>query len=734
MSVRDQVTIFFILVIQTLSFGQVPSIEWERSYGGSKNDRGYCIEQTSDGGYIIAGSTRSDDGDITNNLGNFDVWVVKIDLNGEIVWENTYGGPNPEEALSIKQTRDGGYILAGSYSIPDTNRYVYTFDCLVMKLDSTGKLEWQRVYGGAENDVARGIEIYPDGSYLVLAQSNSFDGDVTGHQGFGDIWLFKLDTDGMMVWNRCYGGPLNDNGFDINRVSDGFIIVGSTESIDGDIFSNDGNDAWVLKIDDAGSVVWETAVGKVYTDRSHFFAVYQTKDGGVIAGGGSSSNDSLGLPHQYKHFVVKLDAQGAIIWHNTYNMKAYGGSIYSILETVNGGILMVGKGVTENTYGANDYLVRMLNEDGELQWEMNFGGSRDDAGKKIIQTNDGGFVIAGTSESSDNDVSVNRGLTDIWVVKLSPVPFRIMGKAQVCLGDAIRYKTNLPYNTNWYINEQFQGYSDSLVYSFGAEGKQTLIACYTLMGTSYCDTLSVQVYEVPNISLPDSVYSCEPFSKFVCPFVSANELTYLWHDGAGDSCRTFNHTGQIWLTVSNPACSATDSSWLIENKNPSYQVVQLDTFCLEGSNYNRITLVPNGFSSISWNGGDGSQPIYWIYQNQMISVEVIDSNNCKKLTEFQPLDGCNTTFFIPNSFTPNGDGLNDVFSVSGSRIESVHLRIYNRWGQQVFESKEVERGWDGSLQGNPCPQDIYYYLVEYSGYWDNVLVVKSEKGIIHLLR
>lgn len=717
--------VFCLLTFECVS--QTPSIEWERSYGGSKNDYAYSIIQTLDGGYLIAGSTRSIDGDISFNNGNIDVWVLKISFCGNIEWERTFGGPGREEAFSVKQTADGGFILAGYYT-PDTSIQNLinqnSEDCLVLKIDSVGNLEWQKTYGGSLRDNAYDVVLTKNNSCIVLGNSYSNDGDVVGHHGRGDVWLFEIDNQGVILWSQCYGGSLYDYGRQIKPTSDGYVLGGYTRSNDGDITVNEGSNGWIFRINFSGEILWNRAVGNNDDDR--FNALYYSENGGVAVG-------SSYYPHQFQFYLVKFDEEGNIIWQFTEDSMEIG-HLYSVIETNRSGVLALGQGITKNTYGSFDYILRMFSSEGQLEWEMNLGGSKSDIAKHIIQTEDGGFIIAGMSESSDFDVSRNYGNRDIWIVKLSPEPLRIIGDKQACLEDTLQFKTNLNLQSNWYIDGQFQGYSDTLNLIFDTEGNHILRACYSVENKTYCDSLTIQVYNKPKVKFPDYVYSCEPFLSDVCPAIAGSVHTFMWHDGNRDSCRKFEAPGRVWLTVSNPACSATDSTWLVENKKPIYEVVQLDTFCLEGSNYNRVTIKPDTFPSINWNGGDGFQPVYWIYQNQMISVEVMDSNNCTKRSEFLPIDGCNTTFYIPNSFTPNGDGLNDVISVSGSRIASVYLRIYNRWGQQVFESKEVDKGWDGSLQGNQCPQDIYFYIVEYSGYLDNELFVKSEKGIIHLLR
>jgi len=173
---------------------QSPGIEWQRALGGSNLDTTYSIQQTSDGGYIVAGYTESNDGDVSGNHGYYDFWVVKLDGNGNIQWQKCLGGSTHDAPFSIQQTSDGGYIVAGcTYSNDgDVSGNHGKDDFWVVKLDSDGNIQWQKALGGSSNDWAHSVQQTSDGGYIVAGDTYSNDGDVSGYHRDGDFWVVKL--------------------------------------------------------------------------------------------------------------------------------------------------------------------------------------------------------------------------------------------------------------------------------------------------------------------------------------------------------------------------------------------------------------------------------------------------------------------------------------------------------------------------------------------------------------
>ena len=253
----------FLLLTYTTVFSQTPSIEWEKSFGGSDSDIPSKMFLTSDNGYVIAGSSRSNDGDLTQNQGTHDYWVVKISSTGQLEWQKSLGGSQGETAYSIIQTNEGGYIVSGftrSYTNDgDITVHYGGEDIWVVKLDSQGNIEWEKSYGGSSNEGGNDIIQTIDGGYIIAGSSSSDDGDVSNNKGGVDYWVVKITNTGMIEWEKNYGGSGNDSAERILQLNDGsYIIVGTTTSNDGDVSSNQGgNDFWIVKLQPDGLIEWE---------------------------------------------------------------------------------------------------------------------------------------------------------------------------------------------------------------------------------------------------------------------------------------------------------------------------------------------------------------------------------------------------------------------------------------------------------------------------------------------
>jgi len=262
---RGEVTegpVWRFTTMQESESDQAPNIEWQKCLGGSNDDEAYSVQQTSDGGYIVAGSTRSNDGDVSGNHEEvwwlvWDFWVVKLDRYGDIEWQKCLGGSDSDWAESIQQTNDGGYIVAGytGSNDGDVSGNHGEKDFWVVKLDRYGDIEWQKCLGGSGGggsggDYAYSVQQTSDGGYIVAGETWSNNGDVSGYHGGGDVWVVKLDRYGDIKWQKCLGGSSWDWAYSIQQTNDGgYIVAGLTRSNDGDVSGNYGEkDFWVVKL------------------------------------------------------------------------------------------------------------------------------------------------------------------------------------------------------------------------------------------------------------------------------------------------------------------------------------------------------------------------------------------------------------------------------------------------------------------------------------------------------
>jgi len=236
------------------------NLEWQKCLGGNEDDYGRSIVQTSDSGYIVASGAASDDGDVSGNHGDFDYWIVKLNSNGDTLWARCYGGSGFDEPYSISQTADNGFIVAGRTTSNDGDVWGFHgyFDYWIVKLNSDGDTVWTKCLGGSEADEAFDIIQTSDGGFVVCGVSPSSDGDVYGNHGQADYWLVKLNSNGDTVWTRCYGGSGYDQANSVQQTSDGgFILAGWTTSNDFDVSGFHGyDDYWIVKCDSAGSIEW----------------------------------------------------------------------------------------------------------------------------------------------------------------------------------------------------------------------------------------------------------------------------------------------------------------------------------------------------------------------------------------------------------------------------------------------------------------------------------------------
>jgi len=264
------------------------AIQWQKTYGGRLDDQAVSIQQTTDGGYVVAGETQS------YGAGDWDVWLLKLDSSGAIQWQKTYGGRWLEATSSdpIQQTADGGYVVSGrteSFGAGGS-------DLWVLKLDGQGAIQWQKTYGGQEDDLARAIRQAPDGGYVVAGYTQSFGA------GGWDIWVLKLAGDGSIEWQKTYGGMESEKTYSIWETSDGgYVVAGYTRS-----FGAGDADAWVLKLNGEGAIQWQRTIGGMDSDLA--CSVRQTSDGGYVVAGGT---ESFGAG-QGDFWILKLDEDGNI--------------------------------------------------------------------------------------------------------------------------------------------------------------------------------------------------------------------------------------------------------------------------------------------------------------------------------------------------------------------------------------------------------------------------------------
>lgn len=426
----------YLLIVLVSQFGiaQAPAIEWQKCLGGTTDDVASSIQQTTDGGYILAGYTRSNNGDVTGNHGNSDYWVVKLAAAGTIQWQKTLGGTEDEYAYSIQQTTDGGYIVAG-YTLSNNGNVTGNHgnnDYWIVKLSATGTIEWQKALGGTQDEYAESIQQTRDGGYIVAGYTNSNNGDVSGNHGGIDMWIVKLATTGTIQWQKTLGGTYADGAYggeSVKQTSDGgYIVAGFAASINGDVTGHIGAlDYWIVKLTNIGTIEWQKSLGGTASEM--VFSINQSLDGGYIVAGTTQSNDGDVTGNHGGNgndaWIVKLSTTGTIEWE-----KTIGGTnddyIRSIKQNTDGSYIAGGYtfsndgDVSGNHSSSWDLWVVKFSNTGTIQWQKALGGTAMEGTGSIQQTSDGGYITAGSSNSLDGDVTGLHQSVDAWVVKLGP--------------------------------------------------------------------------------------------------------------------------------------------------------------------------------------------------------------------------------------------------------------------------------------------------------------------------
>lgn len=356
-----------------MKFSKDDTLQWNKTFGGSEDDRGADIIATNDGGFALFGFSKSSDNDVNENAGAQDFWVIKITSSGLISWQKTFGYSGADSGTSFLQTKDSGYLITGVLDVTASNGQGNSKraqkhaggDIWAIKLNSSGELEWSKYYGGSFTDTPFGLVETNDDSFIIAASSDSNDVDISNNKGSYDFWVLKISSTGVLIWEKNFGGSEVDEPRGISTTNDGnFVIVGDTRSSDEDVSSNNGGaDLWMLKISTEGNLIWEKTFGGSSFDVAR--SVSKTLDNGFLISGNSRSLDS-GFSNQ----------------------------------------------------GQNDAWVLKVDANGNKLWQKFIGGTENDFLFDAIQVNETSLIAVGESSSSTGDITENKGFSDALIIKI----------------------------------------------------------------------------------------------------------------------------------------------------------------------------------------------------------------------------------------------------------------------------------------------------------------------------
>lgn len=738
----------FILNLSTL-FAQ-PAIDWDHTYGGDGWEELNSIVLTPDGGYLLGGYAGSGiSGEVSQpNRGIGDFWILKTDGAGLKIWDKRFGGDSLDNIWSVILTQDQHFLLIGeSNSQPSGDKTAPAYgkkDFWVIKTDLAGNKIWDHSFGGSNDDWPAGAAETQDGGFIIAGYSDSpADGNKTAmNKGGKDIWIVKIASDGSYEWDKSFGGSEDEQFHSIIKTSDGNLLLGgATASSDGDVAApNNGvTDFWLLKINPQGDLLWEKNYGGDNEDV--IIALRQANDGGYWLAGGSQSGitGDKTTPNfgGADYWLVKTDSAG-----NYLRDWTFGGNdldkIYGIQETQNGFLLLggiSGSGAngnkTDSGHGDWDFWMVYLNPKTPTEnklWDKTIGGMDQDALTDMIRLQDGSYLLAGNSRSGVGfeKTEPSRGLNDFWVLKTN-CPLNLVPSLDtiICSNESVTLNAQIPncldceYLWTGQSNQasitvnpfQNTDYEVVVVNNFGCEKR---------------DTFQVKVHEKPSAMEIETIpLNCfgDQNGAIILSQVTGGKEPYVFTldgieraDGLADNLGAGNYA----IAVQDANGCSLDST--IEIPQPEALELNLgnDTILALGESLTLMPYYNQPIASFSWSDSTlhSLNPVVQPEKMTLYELKITNNKGCTQTDALRVFVRKERHYFAPNIFSPNGDGVNDYFTIFGGkyvdRIE--HLKVYDRWGELVYEQANVWPGqfygWDGYFRGHLLNSGVYLYYAD----------------------
>lgn len=863
--------------------------QWDKTIGTTGNDHAANVWQTADGGYMIGGAAGGGGGDRTVPVkgANGDYWIVKLNGTGTIVqWQAAYGGNQANTGYTFTPARNGSYYINGfanaNVSADKTQNSRGTFDMWQLKIDNNGAMVWDRTIGGNDWDAALVSCVTVDNGFVSGGYSRSgISGEKTeaNRGGIEDFWMTKVDSNGNLRWDKTLGGSGSEIMYVLQQTPDSGYIVGgpSASGISGDKTeaSRGSNDFWFLRLDTGRNILWQKTFGGSGDDQ--LFTTLQTPDGGYLLGGNSSSGISgertEASQGSFDYWILKLNSSGNIQWQ-----KAFGGSgsdnLRIMRRTSDGGYILGGYSTssisgdkTENSRGGSTYgdfwIIKLGRCDTTVQVTDSFcrGGN--------YRRPRGGVVSApGIYYDTLSNV---RGCDSVVITDLAYYPENmavltadILGLDTVlCTGQSLTLNATVPGTFTYLWNTgattssitvtQANQYSVEITSVNGCIGRDTVDVTFlhqpvvdlgpdrgacdhdlplTLssiqpVGTTYLwsdglsnatiqvtrtgyywlqaafgkcqdgDTVYITIVPTPQIYIGADTIICEQTPLRIG--MQMPDVTYTWSTGATTPYIHVNSTNDYILAVNYQGCVVTDTikvmampapsvdlgedrdictdqviplngtasgsinyQWNTGDVTPVYNAIQAGTYWVRvQSEYGCVssdtivltyaakpTIVMNSDTVVCEETPLTLMPAYVINEDSLLwstgstarqinitegGVYILQAmNKCGVVADTISVKQIFCDIWLPNAFTPNGDALNDKYKVLGNigRLEGFELSLYNRWGQCVFRTRDKHSGWDGIYNGGNAAVGTYVYMLNYTLKGKPVM----QKGNFHLLR
>lgn len=414
---------FFLLPFLLIGFAfaqEKPALKMQKFYGGNGNDRAIAVEKDEDGFLYLLSTIEKGGGEINQFNGCSDVWLIKLDKNGKIIWQTTIGGSQCEEARDLWITKEGKIVIVGA-----SNSFIeheekgddnYQSDFFVCMLDKEkGQIEWVKTYGGSQQDQAFAIAPANLNQLIIAGSSYSSDFKVLSKHSGNNAWLSIINKEGKFIRGLNYGGAGNDWAYDIVTCMDkGYLFAGYSNSTDIKGKVDNSGDAWVFKTGYFGLKKWEQIIGSNGED--YYNKVIETSDSNIIAVG---TYELKGKGHQF--LITKFDKNGKILFNKIFGGSGFE-SLTSVKETSDGSYILTGYSnyynlENDNIYGSDDFWVIRMEKNGKIRWQKTFGGNENERAYDIIEFAEDVFYVVGAKENRFNEKDKNRG-EDLWLVRV----------------------------------------------------------------------------------------------------------------------------------------------------------------------------------------------------------------------------------------------------------------------------------------------------------------------------
>jgi gliding motility-associated-like protein len=714
-----EIIIFVLWLNPVLAQLTPPVLQWQKPIGGRLEDFGEDILLIPDGGFFVLGGARSNDGDgnLPHHRAGINIFLIKYDANLERVWGHEYGGDGLDYGITIKPVAGGYIILAATNSTNTDVTGLHTStsnppnpDIWLFKIDNDGLLLWQKCLGGSGIDIPGSIDITPSGGYIISGYTNSNDGDVSGnHGGNGDIWVVELNATGNILWQRCYGGSGYDGG-------------GITKAV---VPSGPGEPSQFL---------------------APFNQIKTLPGGGYILTAITESNDGDISGHQGNGdtWMARLDPAGNIVWQT-----CHGGTESEMpcgVIPLNDGYIVGGTSSSSNALlnnnGGSDGWMFKTDLNGNIIWQYNYGGNDDEICYDLLQASDGCFYMAGGIRS--RNTCVNNGLEDFWTIKTSSEGEWLWEKLQG--GTKDDYATGIAeaaggllYLVGWEQSNDRDvvgHHNNPNNASFVANDLWIII--YGPGGTDVTPRITIAA------SL-DIICAGKPVEFKAETFNSGANPQYSWYvngvaimeygpsftsstlqDGDEVTCKLF---AQLPCVVDDVITSNEITIRWYPNGRPTGFLPQQLSKCVNLYEELKPTMT---FDKYLWNTGASTASIR-IVNPGLYWLEVTDLTGCTGRDNiWVRTKSCMNAVYIPSAFSPNNDGKNDIFKpMIDGKLLQYHFSIYDRWGQLIMRTSDPNKGWDGKRGGLDQDSNVYAWICTYQLVGDQP---RTERGTVVLIR